>query len=85
MDKKEIDLTPDNGKVSFRILADIGSFEVFANNGEVAAAFAYLPVIKTNKVTTIIRGERVVMDNLSINEIGSTWILIFLSTPPSRF
>ena len=73
MDKKEIDLTPDNGKVSFRILADIGSFEVFANNGEVAAAFAYLPVIKTNKVTTIIRGERVVMDNLSINEIGSTW------------
>jgi fructan beta-fructosidase len=73
MDKKEVDLTPDNGKVSFRILADVGSLEVFANNGEVAAAFAYLPVIKTSKVTTIIKGEKVVMDNLSINEIGSIW------------
>ncbi|MGL4292374.1 MAG: glycoside hydrolase family 32 protein [Bacteroidales bacterium] len=71
--RKTVPLSPENGEIKFRILVDVGSVEVFANDGLVAGAFAYLPATRTNRIRTIVHGQKIVLDSLSIHEIKSTW------------
>jgi len=73
-EKREVLLQPEQGKISFRILVDVGSVEVFANNGKVAAAFAYLPSVRTHRMDTQVKDGPVELQNLIIHPIRSTWL-----------
>ena len=73
-DKREVSLQPEQGKISLRILVDVGSVEVFANSGKVAAAFAYLPSVRTHRVDTQVKNGPVELQNLIIHPIRSTWL-----------
>ena len=76
--KKTIDcgvvapLSPVDGKVSLRILADRGSVEVFGNHGRVAISRGVILDPKQTKVELVIFGK-VKLTKLTAHQLKSAW------------
>lgn len=71
--RTEIPLEPEQGKVSFKILADVASMEVFANEGVLAATFFYLPPVRTGSIKTLLKGKKIMLEKLEVHQIQSVW------------
>ncbi len=71
---REFKVSPVNGSIELDILSDIGSIEVFVNQGEVSGAFYYLPECRDGNVKLFSNGS-VLLENLIIHDLKAFWEL----------
>jgi sucrose-6-phosphate hydrolase SacC (GH32 family) len=71
--KREVKIEPVDGRFKLRILVDAGSVEVFANDGDVAAAFFHQPEISAQNVRILVDGNTKV-SRMTIREIKNVWL-----------
>lgn len=71
---KQIPLESVDGKVELDILSDIGSVEIFANNGELSAAFYHLSEKKENNLSLICEEGKGTFDTVIVNQLASMYV-----------
>ena len=69
----EFRVTPVDGNIEFDIISDIGSIEFFANEGEIAGAYYYLPETRDGKVNVFSEGGTVKLNSLTIHDLNDSW------------
>lgn len=69
----EFQVTPVNGNIELDIISDIGSIEFFANRGEKAGAYYYLPENRNGKVKVFSDGGIVRLNSLIIHDLSDSW------------
>lgn len=70
---KQVEVRPAGGKIELDILSDIGSVEIFANQGEVSAAFYHLSESQEPSLSVLNKGEKVKLEQFSVNELDSMY------------
>lgn len=66
--------TSDAGSLTFRIVVDVTSFEIFINEGEVSASFCYLPDGYVDPVIFYGSGDVQILDHFELFELKSVFI-----------
>ena len=69
----EFKIEPVNGNIELDIISDIGSIEFFANEGEVAGAYYYLPENRDGNVKVFSNNGNASLNSLTIHDLGDSW------------
>jgi len=71
--KAQAAMSPDDGKITVRILVDRGSIEVFGNEGRVSVTCYALHEPENLDLALTVEGGEAVVNKLVVNELESTW------------
>jgi fructan beta-fructosidase len=67
-------LSPENGPIRLRILADRGSLEIFGNGGRAALSVAAIPAEESRSILLTAEQGAATFRSLTIHELRSSWM-----------
>lgn len=67
------DLSPINGVITLQILVDIGTLEIYANNGLVYMPMSVTPTAGAQAISLVASGSGATLNSLAMYNLGSAW------------
>ena len=67
-------VTPKDSLLTFEILLDWSSIEIFANDGEVVLSSCFTPTEKDDDLTLWTQGGELFVNKIEVYDLKSAWI-----------